>query len=172
MPQINTNYNIYIYIIYNSFFFRVFFSIIIAWVIIATIYDIINQIIEFKKQKTIESNVDLIYKEKSKISGSNVLENNNNSKIINNDQSTKIIPLKSEATSILHKILISTLLYSNTEQIFRTDNGGKITCLNGIRLFSMVWIIFGHTFNYLTDRSYFFLLCKIDKIDWWTSLKY
>ncbi len=97
-----------------------------------------------------ESNVELIYAEKSKISGSNVLEM---------PKSDSTIPLKKK-TSVLHEILIATSLYSNTEKLFRTDNGGKITCLNGIRMFSMIWIIFGHTFNYMTDRTHFFLLCK------------
>ena len=70
------------------------------------------------------------------------------------------IPLKKKH-SLLHQVIIGSSMYSNLEQVFRTDNGGSVTCLNGIRLFSMIWIIFGHTFNYMVDRSNFFLLCKI-----------
>ncbi len=59
---------------------------------------------------------------------------------------------------LYHQFMVNCSLYSNTLKFFRTDNGGKITCLNGIRLFSMVWIVWGHTYNYLADRSQFFLL--------------
>jgi hypothetical protein len=90
--------------------------------------------------------------EKAKIAGINVVEKQ--------QEKNSSIPLKKKH-SLLHQVIIGSSMYSNLEQVFRTDNGGSVTCLNGIRLFSMIWIIFGHTFNYMVDRSNFFLLCKI-----------
>lgn len=87
------------------------------------------------------------------------MEDNKHKELICGKDVIEKINLNHKKTKF-QQVLRATSLYSNTEQIFRTDNGGKITCLNGIRLFSMIWIIFGHTFNYLTDRTYFFLLSK------------
>ncbi len=58
--------------------------------------------------------------------------------------------------------LLNCSMYSNAERIFRTDNGGKFTCLNGLRALSMVWIVCAHVFNYLGDYKLFFLLCKLN----------
>jgi len=78
--------------------------------------------------------------EKAKIAGINVVEKQ--------QEKNSSIPLKKKH-SLLHQVIIGSSMYSNLEQVFRTDNGGSVTCLNGIRLFSMIWIIFGHTFNYM-----------------------
>lgn len=95
--------------------------------------------------------------EKAKVAGINVIE-----KLDKEAQRRKnsSIPLKKKH-SLMHQVLTGSSMYSNLTEIFRTDNGGSVTCLNGIRLFSMIWIIVGHTFNYMVDRSYFFLLCKL-----------
>jgi hypothetical protein len=44
-----------------------------------------------------------------------------------------------------------------SHQTYRLSSGA-IKCLNGIRVLSMVWIVWGHTYNYLGDQSYFLLL--------------
>jgi peptidoglycan/LPS O-acetylase OafA/YrhL len=41
-----------------------------------------------------------------------------------------------------------------------TSNAGEFTSLNGLKALSMVWIVCGHTFNYLADISYFLLVSK------------
>ena len=126
-------------------------SIIVAWVFIATIYDIILQIIEFKNSKKIDPM--LLDDLKKNIAGKHLITSKEGNK------------KKRTFSDALHTVVISTSLYSNIGQLFRTDNGGKVTCIHGIRLFSTIWIIFGHTFNYLTDRTYFFLLSNIRDLE-------
>ena len=58
------------------------------------------------------------------------------------------------------ELVLSCSFYKNSEKLFRTDNGGKFSCLNGLRAISMVWIIIAHTFKYLAEYEYFFLLSK------------
>lgn len=132
---------------------------LIGWVCLATIYDIIYQIVQFNIKKNLDLPLDIYNDtadEKSKIAGINVVE-----KLEKEQQRRKnsSVPLKKKH-SLLHQVLTGSSMYSNLSELFRTDNGGSVTCLNGIRLFSMIWIIVGHTFNYMVDRSYFFLLCK------------
>ena len=52
---------------------------------------------------------------------------------------------KAPKRSLSSQFVIDCSFYTNTQKFFRTDNGGKISCLNGLRVFSMIWIIFGHT---------------------------
>lgn len=128
-----------------------FLSIIVTWVLLSTIYDVIFQIVEFKNSKKIDPM--LLNDAKKKIAGENLISHQNERK----KQKT--------FSELLHDVAIGTSLYSNIGEIFRTDNGGKITCIYGIRLFSTIWIIFGHCFNYLTDRTYFFLLTNIRDLE-------
>ena len=73
---------------------------------------------------------------------------------------TEHVQVKLPKKSAVATFVLNCSLYGNSERIFRTDNGGKYTCLNGLRALSMIWIIIGHTFNYLADYKLFFLLCK------------
>ncbi len=110
-------------------------------VLIATVYDVIDCLIDNFYPQNEETPETLAYK--SKISGPNVLST-----------SKKVIKKRATFTNFL----VNCSLYANSLKFFRTDNGGKIACLNGIRFFSMVWIIFGHTYNYLADRYKFLLV--------------
>ncbi len=58
------------------------------------------------------------------------------------------------------ELVLNFSFYTNSEKLFRTDNGGKFTCLNGLRSMSMIWIIVAHTFRYLADYQYFFVFSK------------
>ncbi|CDW61295.1 hypothetical protein TTRE_0000974401, partial [Trichuris trichiura] len=45
------------------------------------------------------------------------------------------------------KVLVAFSLYTNTRKVMSTTlPKGQITCFNGIRVLSMWWIIFGHTY--------------------------
>ena len=122
----------------------IFLGVIIGWVLICTIYDVvINLIDNFSAPK---SEPPTILEDKQAISGLNVLSLN------------KTVVRK---RSKLAQFMINTSMYTNTIKFFRTDNGGKISCLNGIRFWSMIWIIFGHAYNYISDRSKFFLLDNV-----------
>lgn len=117
-------------------------SIIVGFVLVATCYDILDKILDFIHSKTDEEPYD-VTQSKTAIAGENVV----GSRVKEVKKRTKF-----------GQFLIDCSIYTNTEKFFRTDNGGSVTCLNGIRLFSMVWIVWGHTYNYVADRSKFFLL--------------
>jgi hypothetical protein len=57
--------------------------------------------------------------------------------------------------------VLNCSLYANIEKLFRTDNGGKITCLNGLRAMSMMWIILYHSFRYLITFDDFIFLSNL-----------
>lgn len=39
-------------------------------------------------------------------------------------------------------------MYTNGEKLFRmTKNTNELTCLNGIRFFSMMWVLIGHVYS-------------------------
>ncbi|CAG0883840.1 unnamed protein product [Cyprideis torosa] len=47
------------------------------------------------------------------------------------------------------RALVAFSLYTNTQKLFGTEHPkGSITCLNGIRVLSMVWVIYGHVYNF------------------------
>lgn len=120
--------NIYFYL--NILFLRALLSILVLWVLIATIVDITIRILEFL----------------SKLNDPSLNEPDVN------------VVVKKKTTSRSKTFLIECSIYSNTEKFLRTDNGGSISCLNGIRFFSMVWIIWGHTYNYIIERKKFFVV--------------
>ncbi|CAJ0959873.1 unnamed protein product, partial [Mesorhabditis belari] len=50
------------------------------------------------------------------------------------------------------KFILAFSIYTNGQQILKTDHGGKtdqIDCLHGMRFLSMAWIILGHTYYYI-----------------------
>ena len=108
-------------------------------VILFTLVDITTRIYYFSIGATVNEDPAIV-KIKMEIVGINVLENQKSSK------------------SKLMRFVEDCSMYTNSEKLFRTDNGGKITCLNGLRLFSVIWIIFGHTFNYISGTDKFFLI--------------
>ncbi|CAF1532265.1 unnamed protein product [Adineta steineri] len=55
----------------------------------------------------------------------------------------------------IHRIVIDLSAY--TAILKPMSNSGAMKCLNGLRVISMGWIIFGHTYNYIGDQSYFLL---------------
>ena len=99
---------------------------------------------EIVKQEESKETID----QKKRLTGSGVV----------NEQ--QYVAVKPTRKSPLVSFALNCSLYTNSERIFRTDNGGKFTCLNGLRALSMIWIIFGHSFNYLADYKLFFLMCE------------
>lgn len=62
--------------------------------------------------------------------------------------------LRSQQLSVIsfaeppYVILIAFSMYTNGEKLFRiSKNSNELTCLNGIRFFSMMWVIIGHVFS-------------------------
>ena len=101
-------------------------------VALATIYDVAERLSEWyysDEAEKFESKE--ILEAKSEIAGDNVV----------NPNKKKVKPKR----TILGQFIIDCSFYTNSEKFFRTDNGGKISCLNGIRTYSMIWIIFSHT---------------------------
>ncbi|CAF0721434.1 unnamed protein product [Rotaria sp. Silwood1] len=54
-----------------------------------------------------------------------------------------------------HQIAIELSAY--TAILKPMSSTGAMKCLNGIRVLSMIWIVWGHTYNYIGDQSYFLL---------------
>ena len=110
---------------------------IVLWVLFCTSFDVYHQVKEYLNP-TPQVDPEVVIDAKVSIAGQNVIK-----------------PKEKAASNKtrLEKFIVGCSIYSNAAQIFRTDNQGKITCLNGIRLFSMLWIVFGHTFNYMVDRQ-------------------
>jgi hypothetical protein len=91
-------------------------------------FDIAKRIMDsfYKDELGLDNyNSDEIIKAKTALAGMDVI-----------DPKQKIVVYKKESKLIT--FLLDCSLYTNAEKIMRTDNGGKITCLNGIRFFSMV----------------------------------
>lgn len=116
-----------------------------GFVVFCTLVDIIMRIVTFARGESRVESPEII-KAKMEIVGQGVVEE----KAKWEKKQPKIV-----------KFLLDCSMYNNTAKLFRTDNGGKFECLNGIRMFSMFWIIFGHTFNYVAGRDKFFLLGKL-----------
>ena len=55
----------------------------------------------------------------------------------------------------LHRIVTDLSAY--TAILKPMSSTGAMKCLNGMRVISMIWIIWGHTYNYIGDQSYFLL---------------
>ncbi|GIY03347.1 nose resistant to fluoxetine protein 6 [Caerostris extrusa] len=71
----------------------------------------------------------------------------------------------SEPDQILLQILRAFSLYSNTEKLFASASGSNtLGCFHGIRFFSAVWIILGHTY-FFTDTWKFLKYRDALKID-------
>ncbi|KAF2881821.1 hypothetical protein ILUMI_24377 [Ignelater luminosus] len=64
---------------------------------------------------------------------------------------------------IYHPILTAFSAFANTKKIVQTsDEPGQITCLHGIRVISMMWVVFGHRYSYIfmipkSNLSYLFI---------------
>lgn len=125
----------------NKSNFRILLSVLCGFVIFSTLIDIFVRIKDFAN-KTNQTEDPVITKSKMELVGTNVVETK---------KQTKEMPK-------MLKFFVDCSIYSNTQKLFRTDNGGKITCLNGIRLFSVIWIVFGHTFNYISYSDKFFVM--------------
>ena len=48
-------------------------------------------------------------------------------------------------------LLVRLSVYSNACKLLSTKtSSGTLNCINGIRFFSMTWVILGHTFAFIT----------------------
>ncbi|CAF1018529.1 unnamed protein product [Brachionus calyciflorus] len=135
-----------------SMVYIVLLSILILWIFIATVIDVSKRILGFINSK---NNLNECSTE---VTTNTALMPRNT----NGEQNEKLN--KRKKISKLDQFIIDCSFYSNSEKFFRTDNGGEITCLDGIRLFSMLWIIWSHTYNYIIERIDFFLVDNIKNI--------
>ncbi len=61
--------------------------------------------------------------------------------------------------SLVSQILLSFSAYSNTKRIFTIGNtDGQLECLNGVRFFSIAWVILGHTYRHMITVSSLLLI--------------
>lgn len=46
-----------------------------------------------------------------------------------------------------HPVLVAFSAYTNGKKLFRVSkNSGEFSCLHGMRFFSLIWVVYGHTF--------------------------
>jgi hypothetical protein len=130
----------------------VLLGLIVFWVVVCTVFDVVLRFIEedFNKSGS-DSVADINYQMDVKrvIAGNNVIDPNNKEVTIVKKKRSKFV-----------NFMLNSSMYTNSEKLMRTDNGGKITCLNGIRVLSMIWIVFGHSYNYLAERGEFLVAGK------------
>lgn len=114
--------------------------------VFCTIFDVLKRIMDFAKGPVMSQDPKVI-EAKEEVVGKGVVPN----EVASRQNTPKLI-----------KFFQNCSIYTNTAAIFRIDNGGKVTCLNGIRSLSMIWIVFGHTFNYIANRDKFFLMGNLN----------
>lgn len=127
-----------------SFFFKhsIILSLICASIVCATTFDCVYRVIQSANEETDEDN-----------------KKTNKSTTSKEEKVSEVKPISKKGRFTIFALGCS--LYANTERLFRTDNGGQFTCLNGMRAISMIWIIVYHSFRYLLDFKDFFFLCNI-----------
>ncbi|XP_060066014.1 nose resistant to fluoxetine protein 6-like [Ylistrum balloti] len=114
-------------------------SIFLAFLVIATLYDLVC--IQWPKDKL---------KEYEALNGMPAFTH----KIGANDGETQPLlgahnPGDEETPGMLVKVLMAFSMYSNARKILNTHQGpGSITCINGVRFLSMSWVLLGHTFAF------------------------
>ena len=111
----------------------------------ATVFDCINRSIISDELEEESISPESLKEQKENITGSKVI--------------SKVVEKPSTKNPVID-FVINCSFYTNSEKLFRTDNGGKFSCLNGLRAISMVWIIVAHSFRYLADYAYFFVFSK------------
>ncbi|KAJ8911825.1 hypothetical protein NQ315_012555, partial [Exocentrus adspersus] len=66
-------------------------------------------------------------------------------------------------------ILVAFSVLSNGRKLFRINkNSNELTCLNGIRFFSMLWVIIGHVFFMASESP---VVNFIDFVEWTETLR-
>ena len=60
----------------------------------------------------------------------------------------QIFVTKTKSTSFLTKMFQSFSLYTNGKNLLSTESTSKdhLDCMNGMRFFSMTWVVLGHSF--------------------------
>uniref|UniRef100_T1J952 Nose resistant-to-fluoxetine protein N-terminal domain-containing protein n=1 Tax=Strigamia maritima TaxID=126957 RepID=T1J952_STRMM len=157
----------------------VFCFLMAAIIVTATLYDMYIQFFNSKSQK-ITKKEEAAFNAHNNLSYEVEADSDNNPLSINVDNKPLVVDNNKKKQGICEQILLCFSFYTNASKLFNTEpRDNSLMCINGIRVISMFWIIFGHSymmgalsadnivvpFNWVSSFSFLFIVQAVFSVD-------